>query len=61
MDKKKKKAKGNPVGYSSVHQKIARQNSANTNTAKAFVENFVKELEKGLKGGTESCKRKEKE
>jgi hypothetical protein len=54
---KKVKAKGNPVGYSSVHQKIARQNSGNTITAKAFIK-FAKELEKGLKGGTESqCKK----
>lgn len=45
------------AGYTTDSRKKARINSANTVTAKAFMK-FARELEKGLKSGTESqCKK----
>jgi len=46
---KKSEKKKKSGAYASVHQKIARRNSGNTITAKAYLKKMDKEKENGTK------------
>jgi len=51
--KKSEKKKVTTPQYASVHQKIARRNSGNTITAKAYLKKMDKEKENATENGKE--------